>query len=142
MSDGLNLGLHTSPGKGHARNILKPLSFMAAASALRAQLRVALPPPTGSRMGQKRIHLVVRGRVQDVFFRASAQREARRLGLTGWVRNRTDGAVELIAEGEEDQVKDLLAWAQHGPSTARVDKVDTRWRSYTGEFADFRIMSE
>ena len=81
-------------------------------------------------MGQKRIHLVVRGRVQDVFFRASAQREARRL------------AVELIAEGEEDQVKDLLAWAQHGPSTARVDKVDTRWRSYTGEFADFRIMSE
>src|SRR5688572_9937769 len=68
-------------------------------------------------MGQKRIHLVVRGRVQDVFFRASAQREARRLGLTGWVRNRQDGAVELIAEGEEDQVKDLLAWAQHGPST-------------------------
>lgn len=92
-------------------------------------------------MGQKRIHLVVRGRVQDVFFRASAQREARRLGLTGWVRNRNDGAVELIAEGEEDQVKDLLAWAQHGPSTARVDKVDTRWRSYTGEFADFRIMN-
>lgn len=106
-----------------------------------AQLGRTLPPPTGSRMGQKRIHLVVRGRVQDVFFRASAQREARRLGLTGWVRNRTDGAVELIAEGEEDQVKDLLAWAQHGPSTARVDKVDTRWRSYTGEFADFRIMS-
>jgi acylphosphatase len=93
-------------------------------------------------MGQKRIHLIVRGRVQDVFFRASTQREARRLGLTGWVRNRPDGAVELVAEGEEDQVKDLLAWAQHGPATARVDKVDTRWRSYTGEFADFRIMTE
>jgi acylphosphatase len=111
-------------------------------TALSAELRAGLPPRMGSRMGQKRIHLVVRGRVQDVFFRASAQREARRLGLTGWVRNRTDGAVELIAEGEEDQVKDLLAWAQHGPSTARVDKVDTRWRSYTGEFADFRIMNE
>jgi acylphosphatase len=96
----------------------------------------------GCVMGQKRIHLVVRGRVQDVFFRASVQREARRLGLTGWVRNRPDGAVELVAEGEEDQVKDLLAWSQHGPSTARVDKVDTRWRSYTGEFADFRIMNE
>ena len=48
----------------------------------------------------------------------------------------------LVAEGEEDQVKDLLAWSQHGPSTARVDKVDTRWRSYTGEFADFRIVNE
>ena len=93
-------------------------------------------------MGQKRIQLLVRGRVQGVFYRASAQREARRLGLTGWVMNRTDGSVEIVAEGEEDQVKDLLAWAQHGPSTARVEKIDTRWRSYTGEFAEFRIVNE
>lgn len=93
-------------------------------------------------MGQKRIHLVVRGRVQGVYYRASAQREAKRLGLTGWITNRPDGSVEIVAEGEEDQVKDLLAWAQHGPSTARVEKVDTRWRSYTGEFSEFRIVSE
>jgi acylphosphatase len=93
-------------------------------------------------MGQKRIHLVVRGRVQGVFFRASAQREAKRLGLTGWVKNRPDGGVEIVAEGEEDQVKDLLAWSQHGPSTARVEKIDTRWRSYTGEFSEFRIVPE
>ena len=92
-------------------------------------------------MAQKRIHLVVRGRVQGVYFRASAQREARGLGLTGWVKNRNDGAVELVAEGEEDQVKDFLAWAQHGPSTARGDKVETRWRSYTGEYPDFRIVT-
>ncbi|MFK7986165.1 MAG: acylphosphatase [Sandaracinaceae bacterium] len=92
-------------------------------------------------MAQKRIQLVVRGRVQGVYFRASAQREARQLGLTGWVKNRNDGAVELVAEGEEDQVKDFLSWAQHGPSTARVDKVETRWRSYTGEFPDFRILN-
>lgn len=75
-----------------------------------------------------------------MYFRASAQREARRLGLTGWVRNRPDNAVELIAEGEEDQVKDFLAWAQRGPSTARVDQVETRWRSYTGEYPEFRIV--
>ncbi len=55
------------------------------------------------------------------------------------MKNRADGAVEMVVEGEEDQVKDFLAWAQHGPSTARVDKVETRWRSYTGEFSDFRI---
>jgi len=90
-------------------------------------------------MAQKQIHLVVRGRVQGVFYRASAQREAKRLGVTGWVKNRPDGSLEIVAEGEEDQVKDFLAWAQHGPSTARVDKVETRWRSYTGEFAEFRI---
>jgi len=82
---------------------------------------------------------MIRGRVQGVYFRASTVREARRLGLTGWVKNRNDGAVEIVAEGEEDQVKDLLSWAQRGPSTARVDSVDTRWKSYTGEFASFAI---
>lgn len=91
-------------------------------------------------MAQKQIHLVVRGRVQGVFYRASAAREAKRLGLTGWVKNRQDGAVEMVIEGEEDQVKDFLSWAQHGPSTARVENVETRWRSYTGEHPNFRIM--
>jgi acylphosphatase len=85
--------------------------------------------------------MVVSGRVQGVFFRAATQREARQLGLTGYVRNRVDGAVEIVAEGEEELVKSLLAWAQHGgPSAARVDRVETRWRSYTGEFPEFRIV--
>lgn len=92
-------------------------------------------------MAQKRIQLIVRGRVQGVYFRASAQREARQLGLTGWVKNRSDGSVEMVVEGEEDQVKDFLAWSQTGPSTARVDAVETRWRSYTGEFSGFRIVA-
>ncbi|MCX7807083.1 MAG: acylphosphatase [Deltaproteobacteria bacterium] len=91
-------------------------------------------------MALKRIHLIIRGRVQGVYFRASAQREAKRLGLTGWVKNRPDGAVEIVAEGEEEPIKEFLSWAQHGPSTARVDQVETRWRSYTGEFADFVIL--
>ncbi len=90
-------------------------------------------------MGLKRIQLVVQGRVQGVFFRATAQREARQNALTGWVKNRKDGSVEMVVEGEEDAVKDFLAWANAGPSTARVDKVDIKWRSYTGEFSDFRI---
>ncbi|MGB5809813.1 MAG: acylphosphatase [Polyangiales bacterium] len=90
-------------------------------------------------MGQKRIHLLVRGRVQGVYFRATAQREARQSGLCGWVKNRPDGSVEIVAEGEEDDVKDFLSWSQKGPSTARVDGVDVRWRSYTGEYTDFRI---
>jgi len=93
-------------------------------------------------MATKRLHLVVRGRVQGVFFRASAQREARRLGLTGFVQNRRDNGVELVAEGNEDELRELLAYCNRGPSAARVDRVEVRWRSYTGEFSEFRIVSE
>jgi acylphosphatase len=88
----------------------------------------------------KQVQCVVVGRVQGVFFRASAQREARRLGLTGWVRNRPDGSVELLAEGEDESLRDFIGWLQRGPTSARVDRVDTRWRSYTGEFTEFRIV--
>jgi acylphosphatase len=87
----------------------------------------------------KQVHCVVRGRVQGVFFRAASQREARRLGLTGWVRNLADGSVEVVAEGEDERIKEFIQWAQRGPSAARVDRVETRWRGYTGEFSDFRI---
>jgi acylphosphatase len=90
-------------------------------------------------MSTKRVHLVVRGRVQGVFFRAATQREARRLGITGWVKNRADGSVEILIEGDEDAVKEMMGWAQHGPSAARVDQVDVRWRGYTGEFDNFQI---
>ena len=91
-------------------------------------------------MALKQLHLTVRGRVQGVYFRASAQREARRLGLSGWVRNRSDGAMEILAEGEELSIRELHGWAQKGPSAARVERVDSRWRGYTGEFAEFRIV--
>ena len=67
-------------------------------------------------MGLKQVQLFVRGRVQGVFFRASTQREARRLGISGWVKNRPDGAVEILAEGEEDGLKELIAWANRGLS--------------------------
>jgi len=92
-------------------------------------------------MALKQLQIIVRGRVQGVYFRASTQREARRLGLCGWVRNRPDGCVEIVAEGEETQIRELYGWAQKGPGAARVERVDTRWRSYTGEYPDFRIMS-
>ncbi|MGH7271180.1 MAG: acylphosphatase [Polyangiaceae bacterium] len=90
-------------------------------------------------MSTKRVQIIVRGRVTGVFFRAAAQREARRLGVTGWVKNRADGNVEVVAEGEEEAIKEMISWTHHGPSAARVDNVDVHWRSYTGEFSDFRI---
>ncbi len=89
-------------------------------------------------MALKQVQVTVRGRVQGVYFRASTQREARRLGLTGWVRNRPDSSVEFCAEGEEESLKELIAWAHRGPSAARVERVDVRWRGYVGDFPDFR----
>ena len=91
-------------------------------------------------MASKRVQLFVRGRVQGVFFRAAAQREARRLGVCGWIKNRNDGSIEVVAEGEEDAIKEIISWAQHGPSAARVEQVDVRWKGYTGEFSEFRIV--
>ncbi len=93
-------------------------------------------------MALKRVHLIVRGRVQGVFFEATAQREARRLGLTGSVSNRKDGAIELTVEGEEEELREIIAWSQKGPTAARVDGVEVRWRSYTGQFSDFRAQDE
>jgi len=67
----------------------------------------------------------VRGRVQGVFYRASMQAEASRLGLRGWVRNAADGSVEFTAAGPAQAVDALLAWARQGPPAARVDAVET-----------------
>jgi acylphosphatase len=69
-------------------------------------------------------HLRIRGRVQGVGFRMYMQREAQRLGVSGWVRNRQDGSVEAIVHGEPDIVEALIAWARHGPPSARVTHVD------------------
>jgi acylphosphatase len=66
----------------------------------------------------------VSGRVQGVFFRASCAREARSLALNGWVRNASDGSVEIVFEGQDAAVEAMTAWCQHGPPAARVEHVD------------------
>ena len=86
-----------------------------------------------------RVHLRITGRVQGVGFRYSAQDEAYRLGLRGWVRNTHDGDVELVAEGEMAQLQRLVAWCHAGPRGALVTSVDVEWPAHTGEFDTFRI---
>jgi acylphosphatase len=71
-----------------------------------------------------RRHVVVRGLVQGVGFRISIRRMARTRGVAGWVRNRGDGAVEAVFEGEPDAVKRLVEWCGHGPRGAEVDDVE------------------
>ncbi len=78
-------------------------------------------------MQTHRVHAIVRGRVQGVGYRASAQHEGRRLSLVGWVRNLPDGSVELEAEGPRAALEALLAWAALGPPGSRVDDIETRW---------------
>jgi acylphosphatase len=72
----------------------------------------------------RRVRAIVSGRVQGVAFRAFTVDEARRHGLTGWVRNCPDGTVELEAQGEDAGVSALLAWCAHGPPAARVTGVE------------------
>lgn len=71
-------------------------------------------------------HYLVHGRVQGVSFRASAQRKAQQLGLTGWVRNLPDGEVEAVAQGEEAILDSFERWLWQGPEFARVTRVETR----------------
>ena len=74
----------------------------------------------------KRLTLKIHGQVQGVFFRAKAQEKALDLGLIGWVKNADDGTVDLVAEGEEDALKELVQFCKGGPEHASVSKVDER----------------
>ncbi len=87
-----------------------------------------------------RLHVVIEGRVQGVFFRASTRDEARARGLNGWVRNLADGRVEALFEGEKPAVESMLAWCKKGPPYAYVDHVETEWQPYQGDLVDFRVV--
>lgn len=90
-------------------------------------------------MEQARAHVIVRGKVQGVFFRAMAQDYGRSLGLTGWIRNLPDGNLEALFEGPRDRVEDMVAWCRQGPPHARVDGLDLAWEAATGEFKTLRV---
>ena len=85
------------------------------------------------------LQAIVYGYVQGVFFRAFVSRRARELGLTGYVCNLPEGAVEVQAEGERDKLKELIGYLKVGPPGARVEKVVTNWSEYTGSYSGFRI---
>ena len=84
------------------------------------------------------IKAVVYGRVQGVFYRAFVTKQARELGVTGYVRNLADGSVEVRAEGEKQKLMKLVGYLGVGPPSARVDKVATHWLGYTGRYSGFR----
>lgn len=85
-------------------------------------------------------HIFVSGDVQGVFFRRTAKSEAEKLGVVGWVRNRNDGSVEVVAQGEKDRVDKFIAWCKKGPPFAKVENVEVEWRKNLEDFEEFEIV--
>ncbi len=94
-----------------------------------------------SEQSVRRVRAIVSGRVQGVSYRAATADEAQRLGVTGWVRNRRDGTVELEAEGNPEQIAALLAWCEAGPPASRVSGVAVEELGPTGADQAFSITS-
>jgi acylphosphatase len=86
-----------------------------------------------------RVSMLISGLVQGVNFRYHTFEEARRLGVSGWVRNLLDGRVEVLAEGERAALESFVAWCRRGPRHARVDGVELSWHPYAGDLEPFAI---
>ncbi len=88
----------------------------------------------------KRVRLIISGDVQGVGFRAWTRLQARELSLTGWVKNREDGAVEIVVEGAKEGLTQFISRCRKGPEVAWVEKVDVAWSEQAGEFAGFEVI--
>ena len=85
------------------------------------------------------IHLLVKGEVQGVFFRATAKKIADKLNLTGWIKNTNDGDVEAIATGDQQQLDEFINWCRKGPERAEVEEVIVTQEKETS-FDDFEVI--
>ena len=88
---------------------------------------------------KKQIVLKIYRKVQGVFFRDGSRRKARELNLSGFASNEPDGTVRVIAEGEEEELKEFIKWCKNGSDHAKVEKMDIKWTEPTDEFDDFVI---
>lgn len=91
-------------------------------------------------MKNVRVHLIVEGRVQGVWFRESTRIKAAELEINGWVKNRSDGSVEIIAEGPEADIRKFIEWCHEGPSYADVTKIAESSEDFRNEFDSFNIV--
>lgn len=89
---------------------------------------------------KSRMHVIVEGLVQGVNFRYYTRQKALELGLTGWVKNRHDGKVESIFEGDENAVEQIVDWCRQGPPAAEVFNISVRKEEWRGEFKEFRVV--
>lgn len=87
-----------------------------------------------------RVHLIVEGRVQGVWFRESTRIKAEELNVKGWVKNRADGSVEIVAEGADEDIRKLIEWCHEGPPYAAVKKTTRTPQDFRNEFNSFNIV--
>jgi acylphosphatase len=85
------------------------------------------------------VRLIVRGKVQGVYFRFNMRQVAMKNSVVGWVRNLPDGNVEALLEGNKEDVNQVVQWSKIGPENARVDEVKIEYGQYTGKYKDFII---
>ena len=90
-------------------------------------------------MAKVRAHLIISGRVQGVFFRYTMEQVASKLNVTGWAKNRFDGKVEAVLEGDKENVEKVIEWSHNGPAGAVVENVEISWEKHIGEFNNFSI---
>lgn len=88
---------------------------------------------------QIRVQLVISGRVQGVMLRQSARGKALELGLAGWAHNLLDGRVEIVCEGEKENIEKFIEWCKKGPPFAKVENVEVQYREHKDEFQSFEI---
>lgn len=88
---------------------------------------------------KSRAGIIVTGRVQGVFYRAAACEKAQGMNLTGWVRNKSDGSVEIMAEGEKENIQSLIEWCRIGPPRASVRDISVKWQEYKNEYDTFHV---
>lgn len=92
-------------------------------------------------MDKKRWKMTISGKVQGVYYRASTEEEAKRLGLCGYARNLPDGRVEVIAEGSPEELRQLHQWCLEGPPAAKVTGIEVEEQKANGEFSGFGVRS-
>lgn len=89
---------------------------------------------------KKRLLISIVGKVQGVTYRGNTKKYAESLNIKGWVKNNSDGAVSIVAEGEEEKLQQLVEWCEEGPRYANVKKISTSWENYIGDLHGFDII--
>ena len=91
-------------------------------------------------MKQQRIHLLISGKVQGVFFRQALKVVAKKNNVSGWVKNLKDGCVEAVLEGDSKSINSVIEWTRIGPANSRVDNVDVSSEEFKNEFLAFEVL--
>ena len=90
-------------------------------------------------MENKSVHILVTGKVQGVFFRQATKVIAIKNHVTGWIKNLESGQVEILLEGEDQNVNSIVEWCHNGPANSRVDEIKIEQQKFSGQYSNFEV---